>query len=133
MQRLVERVTDIQKDFILKGENHIKPITRVKISKELYVHESTISRAVSNKTVQMPDGRIIPMSTFFDRSLKVRSVMKGIINLENKLNPLSDSEIKNHLEKKGFKVARRTVAKYRLMEGIMPAHQRKMNPIGKKD
>jgi RNA polymerase sigma-54 factor len=133
MQRLVERITDIQKDFILKGENHIKPITRVKISKELDVHESTISRAVSNKTVQMPDGRIIPMSTFFDRSLKVRSVMKGIINLENKLNPLSDSEIKSHLEKKGFKVARRTVAKYRLMEGIMPAHQRKMNPIGKKD
>ncbi|MBM3137665.1 MAG: hypothetical protein FJZ98_05705 [Chloroflexi bacterium] len=132
MQRLVERITEIQKGFILKGENFIKPITRVKISKELEVHESTISRAVSNKTVQMPDGRIIPMSTFFDRSLKVRSALKNIINNENKLDPLSDSELKNRLEKKGFKVARRTVAKYRLMEGIMPAHQRKMNTAGKK-
>jgi RNA polymerase sigma-54 factor len=59
--------------------------------------------------------------------------MKGIINTENKINPLSDSEIKSHLEKKGFKVARRTVAKYRLMEGIMPAHQRKMNSSSKND
>lgn len=125
MQRLVEKITDFQKDFILKGETHIKPVTRVSISKELDVHESTISRAVSNKTVQMPDGRIIPMSTFFDRSLRVRSIMKEIISRESKLSPLSDSEIKDQLEKEGFTVARRTVAKYRLMEGIMPAHQRK--------
>lgn len=133
LQRLVEKITAIQKEFILKGESHIKPITRVEISKDLEVHESTISRAVSNKTVQMPDGRIIPMSTFFDRSLKVRTMMKEIIAKEKKANPLSDSEIQSQLEKKGFKVARRTVAKYRLMEGIMPAHQRKMNPTGKKE
>jgi RNA polymerase sigma-54 factor len=131
MQRLVEKITEIQKEFILKGENHLKPITRVKISRELEVHESTISRAVSNKTVQMPDGRIIPMSTFFDRSLKVRSAMKEIITKEKKENPLSDSEIQSLLDKKGFKVARRTVAKYRLMEGIMPAHQRKTKPARK--
>ena len=131
MQRLVESITDIQKDFILKGEKYIKPVTRVKISKELEVHESTISRAVSNKTVQMPDGRIIPMSTFFDRSLRIRAVMKEIIDHENKQNPFSDSEIKEHLAKKGYKVARRTVAKYRLMEGIMPAHQRKSDPRNK--
>ncbi len=132
MQRLVERVAEFQKDFILKGEKFIKPITRVKVSKELEVHESTISRAVSNKTVQMPDGRIIPMSTFFDRSLGIRAVMKEIIDAEDKQNPLSDSEIKERLAKKGHKVARRTVAKYRLMEGIMPAHQRKTESKGKK-
>lgn len=126
LQRLVERITDLQKEFINKGEKFVKPVTRVTISKELDVHESTISRAVSNKTVQMPDGRIIPMSTFFDRSLGVRTVMKEIIDQENKLNPLSDSEIKEKLVKRGYIVARRTVAKYRLMESILPAHQRKL-------
>lgn len=127
MQRLVENITSFQRDFIGKGEKYIKPITRVQISKELDVHESTISRAVSNKTVQLPDKRIIPMSAFFDRSLGVRSVLKEIIMCEDKFKPLSDSEIKVLLDKKGYKVARRTVAKYRLMEGIMPAHQRKIS------
>lgn len=132
MQRLVEKITNFQKDFIQKGEKFIKPVTRVKISKELKVHESTISRAVSNKTVQLPDGRIIPMGTFFDRSLRVRAFLKEIIQSEKKDQPLSDSEIKDKLARKGFKVARRTVAKYRLMEGIMPAHQRKIEPKASK-
>ena len=131
LQRLMERITDLQKEFIQKGEKFVKPVTRVTISKELDVHESTISRAVSNKTVQMPDGRIIPMSKFFDRSLGVRTVMKEIIEQEEKQNPLSDSEIKEKLAKTGYNVARRTVAKYRLMEGILPAHQRKTAVKGK--
>ena len=133
MQRLVENITALQKEFIVKGEKYIKPVTRVKISKALNVHESTISRAVSNKTMQLPDGRIIPMSAFFDRSLGVRSVLKEIIEKEDKRKPLSDSELKDRLEKKGYKVARRTVAKYRLMEGIMPAHQRKDEKVQGKD
>ena len=52
--------------------------------------------------------------------------MKEIIDQENKLNPLSDSEIKEKLAETGYIVARRTVAKYRLMESILPAHQRKL-------
>ena len=125
MKQLVEKITEYQKDFILNGDKFIKPLTRAKMSKVIGVHESTISRAVSNKAVQLPDGRIIPMSTFFDRSLRVRAVMKEIIKEEDKTSPLSDSEIRTKLAKRGYKVARRTVAKYRLMEGIMPAHQRK--------
>ena len=125
MKQLVEKITEYQKDFILNGDKFIKPLTRAKMSKVIGVHESTISRAVSNKAVQLPDGRIIPMSKFFDRSLRVRAVMKEIIQEEDKTSPLSDSEIRTKLAKRGYKVARRTVAKYRLMEGIMPAHQRK--------
>jgi RNA polymerase sigma-54 factor len=86
------------------------------------VHESTISRAVANKTVQLPNRRIIPFSSFFDRSLNVRTVLKDLIADES--SPLSDSELSEMLAEKGFSVARRTVAKYRAMEGILPAHLR---------
>ena len=125
MQRLMEQIIKIQKPFIKKGDEFIKPITRVKISKNLDVHESTISRAVSSKTVQMPDKRIIPLATFFDRSLGVRAVLKEIIESEDRNNPYSDSELVSELKKRGHKIARRTVAKYRSMEGILAAHQRK--------
>jgi RNA polymerase sigma-54 factor len=122
MQRLLQRVVSIQKDFILRGEKYLKPITRASFSVELGVHESTISRAVANKTIQLPNRKIIPMSDFFDRSLNVRTVLKDIISSEP--HPLSDTELANILEKSGFNVARRTVAKYRAMEGILPAHLR---------
>ena len=122
MQRLLQRVVSLQKDFIVHGEKHLKPITRASFSRELGVHESTISRAVANKTVQLPNRRIIPLAEFFDRSLNVRTVLKDIIAKES--HPLSDTELATILEKCGFFVARRTVAKYRAMEGILPAHLR---------
>jgi RNA polymerase sigma-54 factor len=122
MQRLLQRVVSIQRDFILRGDKYLKPITRASFSMELGVHESTISRAVANKTVQLPNRKIIPMADFFDRSLNVRTVLKDIISSEPR--PLSDTELACLLEKNGFSVARRTVAKYRAMEGILPAHLR---------
>src|SRR5271157_4217850 len=122
MQRLMLRVVTFQKDFILHGEKYMKPITRAQISQELQVHESTISRAVASKTVQLPNRRIIPLSEFFDRSLNVRYILREMINRET--HPLSDSELVDLLFEKGFSVARRTVAKYRSMEGILPAHLR---------
>ncbi len=119
IQRLMQRVVALQRDFILKGEKYIHPLTRAQIAQELEVHESTISRAVANKAVQMPNGRIIPLSNFFDRSLNVRSVLREIVAAESA--PLSDSELAELLAARGFNVARRTVAKYRAMEGILPA------------
>jgi RNA polymerase sigma-54 factor len=123
MERLLTRVVGMQKEYIIHGEKYLKPVTRAQISKELEVHESTISRAVANKAVQLPNKRIIPLSSFFDRSLNVRTVLKEIIEKENK--PLSDSDLAELLSEKGFDVARRTVAKYRSIEGILPAHLRK--------
>ena len=123
MERLLTRVVSLQREYIIKGEKYLKPVTRAQISRELEVHESTISRAVANKAVQMPNKRIVPLSSFFDRSLNVRSVIKEIIEKESK--PFSDSDLVNLLNEKGFDVARRTVAKYRSIEGILPAHLRK--------
>ncbi len=122
IHRLVQRLVALQKRFIINGEKHLVPLTRAQISKELEVHESTISRAVANKTVQLPNRKIIPMASFFDRSLNVRTVLKDIIAKEN--SPMSDSQLVALLKKQGFSVARRTVAKYRSMEGILPAHLR---------
>ena len=123
MQRLMQRVVSLQKDFILHGEKYMKPVTRASLSHELDVHESTISRAVASKTVQLPNRKIVPLSEFFDRSLNVRSILKDIIIQET--HPLSDTELVEILQEKGFSVARRTVAKYRSMEGILPAHLRR--------
>lgn len=123
MVKLLERIVTIQNKFILNGDKFLKPMTRAELSQELEVHESTISRAVANKTVQLPNRHIIPLSTFFDKSLAIRTEIKEIISKEQ--DPLSDSKVMRILEKKGFKIARRTVAKYRSMEGILPAHLRK--------
>lgn len=123
MQRLMQRVVVLQRAFILHGEKYLKPVTRVQLSRELDVHESTISRAVSSKAVQLPNGRIVPLATFFDRNLNVRTILREMIASEKK--PLSDTELAVMLLEHGIDVARRTVAKYRSMEGILPAHLRR--------
>jgi RNA polymerase sigma-54 factor len=123
MQRLMQRIVAWQKDFILKGDKFLKPLTRAQIAKELGVHESTVSRAVANKAVQLPSGKIIPLADFFDRSLSARIVLKELIMHETK--PLSDAELVKLMAQRGYEVARRTVAKYRAMEGILPANLRR--------
>jgi RNA polymerase sigma-54 factor len=124
MRQMMERLVEIQKSFIIHGDVYLEPLTRAQIAEELDVHESTISRAVSNKTVQLPNKKIIPMSKFFDRSLAVRAIMRNIIN--NEKHAMNDTEIRNRLETRGISIARRTVAKYRSMEGILPAHLRRV-------
>ncbi len=125
--RLLRKLAVIQREFILNGDSHLLPQTRAKMAEELEVHESTISRAVSSKTVQMPNGHIIPLSKFFDRSLQVRTALKQIICEEE--HPLSDNAISELLNEQGYSVARRTVAKYRAMEGILPSHLRQTQAL----
>ncbi|MBN2500559.1 MAG: hypothetical protein JXB38_07285 [Anaerolineales bacterium] len=121
--RLMQRLASLQREYILHGNAHSKPITRASLAVELDVHESTISRAVSGKSVQLPSGQIVPISQFFDRSLHIRTAIREIIDHES--SPLSDTKIATILAEQGYKIARRTVAKYRSMEGIMPAHLRR--------
>jgi RNA polymerase sigma-54 factor len=120
--RLLQRLAIIQREFIFHGDAFLEPITRASLAKTLDVHESTISRAVSGKALQLPSGRIIPLAKLFDRSLHIRTVLMQIIAQESK--PFTDTQLAKLLKEKGFPVARRTVAKYRAMEGILPAHLR---------
>ncbi|MEL7626079.1 MAG: hypothetical protein AAGU15_04400, partial [Anaerolineaceae bacterium] len=122
MKLLMEQLVVIQKNYIIGGDKNMAPLTRAKIAEELGLHESTISRAVSGKTIQLPNKKIVPLAVFFDRSLSLRTTIKEMIEDED--HPLSDSEIKEKLEEDGISIARRTVAKYRSMEGILPAHLR---------
>jgi RNA polymerase sigma-54 factor len=124
--RLLQRLVVLQRKFILYGDAHLSPVTRASLAVELEVHESTVSRAVSGKAVQLPNGRIVPLSKLFDRSLHIRTALIQIISQETV--PLSDTHIADMLVKKGFPVARRTVAKYRSMEGILPARFRQPRP-----
>jgi RNA polymerase sigma-54 factor len=122
IRRLVYQLVTSQRAFIVHGDAHLIPMTRASIAEHLSVHESTISRAVSSKTVQLPSGHIIPMERFFDRSLQVRTALRQIIINERK--PLSDTQLAERLREHGYDIARRTVAKYRSMEGILPARLR---------
>ena len=116
-----------QEAYIRNGEEYVQPLTRAQIAAEMGVHESTISRAVANKTVMLPNRKVVSLSSFFDRSLNVRTVLKELI--QNETKPLSDAKLVTLLGERGFVVARRTVAKYRLMEGIGSAHQRGVSAV----
>ena len=120
--RLMQQLVVIQRQFILKGDACLLPVTRASLAEILEVHESTVSRAVSSKSVLLPNGRIIPMARMFDRSLHVRTALRQIVASERR--PLSDTQIARILGEQGYDVARRTVAKYRNMEGILPARLR---------
>jgi RNA polymerase sigma-54 factor len=122
MRRLMEIIALEQRPFIIGGDGDLHPLTRAKIALQLGLHESTISRAVAGKTVALPDGRIVPLAKFFDRSLSVRDRVRQLVEAEHR--PLTDDEIAVALARDGVQIARRTVAKYRNMLGILPANIR---------
>ncbi|MCK4723979.1 MAG: RNA polymerase factor sigma-54 [Dehalococcoidia bacterium] len=116
-------LVNYQRDFLAYGERHLRPLTRAQLAAVMGVHESTVSRAVASKYVQLPYGRIIPLARFFDSSTAVKEVIKELIAQENE--PLSDREIAEKLAQRGHHIARRTVAKYRNALGILPASLRR--------
>ena len=123
LMRLASSLAQEQRAFILGTDRELRPLTRAELARRLEVHESTVSRAVSNKRAALPNGRIVPISRFFDRSLSVRDMVRSIVSDESKA--LSDMEIVSLLDKQGVHIARRTVAKYRAMEGILPMSLRR--------
>lgn len=96
---------------------------------------STISRVVNSKFVETPYG-IFKLKKFFSESfttdsgedvstIQVKEVLKDIVASEDRSNPLKDDEIVEELKKKGYPIARRTVAKYREQLGIPVARMRR--------
>jgi RNA polymerase sigma-54 factor len=122
MRRIVKLIVKRQPAFILGSDSDLIPMTRAELANELELHESTISRAVAGKTICLPSGRIIPLARFFDRSLAVRAAVRKIVEHED--SAMTDEQIASKLVDYGYKVARRTVAKYRSMLGILPANLR---------
>jgi RNA polymerase sigma-54 factor len=112
---LVER----QRGFIQHGPSGMVALTRAEIARDLCLSESTVSRAVAGKFALLPTGRVRPVADFFDCALQARIELATIITSEER--PLSDAELAGLLRRRGYDVARRTVAKYRDRLGILPA------------
>lgn len=114
---------DCQREFVAKGEMHLKPLTRAQVAEMMGVHESTVSRAVAGKYAQLPRGGVVPMEKFFDSAAPVKRVIEDLV--EHESEPLSDGVIAEKLAERGYQVARRTVAKYRNALGILPCSLRR--------
>ena len=126
MGRIAQVIVECQRDFLDKGIQHLRPLTRAEVGERIGMHESTVSRATAGKFVLLPTGQVVPFSLFFTASLGVKDVIKNIIGGEDTGRPYSDQEVVEKLrEDHGIRLARRTVAKYRDELQILPARLRK--------
>jgi RNA polymerase sigma-54 factor len=125
-----------QREFMEKGVAFLKPMTMVQIAEVVGVHETTVSRAVSGKYIQTPQGNF-EMKYFFTAGLQtasgagvsntsVKDMIADIFKAEDSTKPLSDQEVVKMLTDKGIVIARRTVAKYRGELNILPSNLRKV-------
>lgn len=128
--KIANFLINYQRDFFINGKSALKPLTLKKVSQETGLDESTISRAVSGKYIETPQG-IIELRELFSGQVKgissqsIKEKIKEIIADENPQKPLSDGKIVEILKQEGIEVARRTVAKYREEMKILPAKLRR--------
>lgn len=124
-----------QQHFLAYGPMAMKPLALREIADEVGVHESTVSRVTNNKYMATPSG-VFELKYFFSRGLgtasgaecsptAVRGLIQEMVAAEPSGRPLSDVEIAHQLDSQGFKVARRTVTKYRQLLRIEPAERRR--------
>jgi RNA polymerase sigma-54 factor len=133
---IAKEIVKRQREFMEKGVSCLKPMTMAQIAEVVGVHETTVSRAVSGKYMQTPQG-IFEMRFFFTAGLQtasgdgvsntsVKDMIADIFKNEDAGKPLSDQEVVKMLCEKGITIARRTVAKYRDELGILPSNLRKV-------
>jgi RNA polymerase sigma-54 factor len=133
--RVMESILKFQYDFFEKGITHLKPMVLRDVAEDINMHESTISRVTTNKYAYTPQG-IFELKYFFNSSIKrvhgeaiasasVQEKIKHIIDNENPRRPYSDSKMAKILKEENINIARRTVAKYREMLGVLPSNKRK--------
>ncbi|MDH7601437.1 MAG: RNA polymerase factor sigma-54 [Armatimonadota bacterium] len=115
---VAKAVIEHQKDYVLYGPSHMKPLRQKEIAMELGLSESTVSRALANKYCRLPSGELVSFDVFFDSALPIREMISRLISISPR--PLSDSEITKYLAEQGVVVARRTVAKYRSQLRLPP-------------
>jgi RNA polymerase sigma-54 factor len=127
LTRIIEGILDYQHEFFEKGYSYLKPITMTEFARQLSVNPSTISRALSNKYVESPQG-IHQLKFFFTAAVGqidkriIFQKIKAIVDNEDKTSPLSDTQIAKRLSREEIIISRRTISKYRELLGI-PAHQ----------
>lgn len=134
--KVTQSIVRFQKDFLDKGIAYLKPLILKDVAEDVGMHESTISRVTTNKYVHTPQG-IFELKFFFSSGLprdnggahvathSVKDRIKKLIESEDPTKPYSDKQIMEILAKDSIKIARRTVAKYRDVMGILPSSRRK--------
>jgi RNA polymerase sigma-54 factor len=139
-QRTIYRVTEsiikYQKEFLLKGITFLRPMVLKDVADDISMHESTVSRVTTNKYIHTPQG-IFELKYFFNSGIKrvegstsvasesVKEKIRALITIEDARKPLSDQEIVEMLRQSNIDIARRTVAKYREMMGVLSSSKRK--------
>lgn len=135
IQRIAGEIVAAQQDFLEHGIARLRPMTMAEIAGKVGVHETTVSRTVANKHMRTPIG-VFELKFFFTPGLRtaggetvsnktVQDRIETMIRQENPAAPLSDQAIQERLRAEGIEIARRTVAKYRLLLRIPPSHLRK--------
>ena len=136
LQNTMKAILDFKHDFFMDGyEAKLKPMVLKHITEKTGLDISTISRVVNCKYIQTNFG-VYPLKYFFSEGMKtesgdevstreIKKVLSESIESEDKKKPLTDEELVGVLSQKGYKVARRTVAKYREQLNIPIARMRK--------
>ena len=135
LSKVMYAIIEVQEDFFKYGEGNLKPMILQDIAEIIDMDISTVSRVVNGKYVQTDFG-VYELKYFFSEGLEtesgdeisnkeVKAIIEGIVGQEDKKKPLSDQKIADRLEERGFKIARRTVTKYREQLSIPVARLRK--------
>ena len=134
IHKVAESVMKFQKEFLDQGTVALRPLVLREVAEDVEMHESTVSRVTTNKYIHTPHG-VFELKFFFSSGLNseeggissesVKEKIKGIVAAENTRDPMSDQAIAVMLKKDGIDIARRTVAKYREMLGILSSTVRK--------
>jgi RNA polymerase sigma-54 factor len=133
--KVARTIVERQREFFEHGEKHMKPLILRTIAEQVGMHESTISRVTTNKYLDSPSG-IFEFKYFFSShvamndgaecsSTAIKAFLKELIEQEDPCKPLSDNKLMELLKQRNIVVARRTIAKYREMMGVLPSGKRK--------
>lgn len=136
LQRTMQAIINRQREFFLDGdETKLKPMILKNISDDTGYDISTISRVSNSKFIQTNFG-VYPLKYFFSETMQndqgedvstiaVKKILQECIEAEDKRKPLTDDQLTEILSKKGYPIARRTVAKYREQLNIPVSRLRK--------
>ncbi len=136
IRKAANSIINFQRDFLDHGIEHLRPLVLRDVANDIGMHESTVSRVVTNKYMNTPQG-VFEMKYFFHSgisssygesvsSVTIKRRIRKIIENEDPRKPLSDSKIVSILQREGLVLARRTIAKYREELKILTSNQRKV-------
>jgi len=136
IHKVATSIITFQKEFLDHGIEFLRPLVLRDVANDIGMHESTVSRVVTNKYMHTPQG-VFEMKYYFHSgisssygesvsSVTIKQRIRKIIEAEDNRKPLSDSKIVSILQKEGLVLARRTIAKYREELKIPTSNQRKI-------